>query len=412
MDQVISERGYAEPESVVTTEWVSEHLDDTENVRIIESDEDVLRYDVGHIPNSVKIDWVEDLNDFVVRDYLDPERFANLMSENGISPVTTIVFYGDRRNWWATYTLWVFRLFGHDNVKIMDGGRFKWEAEGRPMTQEVIYLPRTEYPVPSRYDTEIRAFRKDVERHIYNRNILVDVRSPGEYRGELLHMPNYPQEGALRGGNIPGAVNVPWERAVNEDGTFKNADALKEIYEGEVGLNSADDLIVYDRIGERSSHTWFVLTYLLGYDRVRNYDGGWTEWGNLVRAPIERVGSVRFPELELPIASPRTVDEEERFEYIVVFESGVRRGMDRVERHGLHVSRDQLEHSLVTLRTILESWPIPHEVLSRRFVALFVENAVVASSARIAYGEPALTEAELLAFLGHSVAFFNSFKHR
>jgi thiosulfate/3-mercaptopyruvate sulfurtransferase len=287
-EQEIQEKGYAHPEALVTTEWVAEHLDDTENIRIVESDEDVLLYDIGHIPNAVKVDWVEDLNDPLTRDYLDPEHFASLMSEKGITPETTVVFYGDKNNWWATYALWVFRLFGHDNVKVMDGGRVKWEAEGRPMTQEVPSFERTNYPVPRRDDEKIRAFREDVERHIEGSNPLVDVRSPGEYSGELLHMPDYPQEGALRGGHIPGAANVPWARAVREDGTFKSAEELKSIYEAEAGLGQGDDVVAYCRIGERSSHTWFVLTYLLGYDRVRNYDGSWTEWGNLVRAPIER----------------------------------------------------------------------------------------------------------------------------
>jgi thiosulfate/3-mercaptopyruvate sulfurtransferase len=254
----------------------------------VESDEDVLHYDIGHVPNAVKIDWVEDLNDPLMRDYLDPEHFAQLMSEKGISPDTTVVFYGDKNNWWATYALWVFRLFGHDNVRVMDGGRVKWEAEGREMTQEVPSFPRKEYPVPTRDDSRIRAFKEDVMKHLEAHAPLVDVRSPGEYSGELLHMPDYPQEGALRGGHIPGAANVPWARAVREDGTFKSADELKEIYEGEARLKGGDDVIAYCRIGERSSHTWFVLTYLLGYDKVRNYDGSWTEWGNLVRAPIER----------------------------------------------------------------------------------------------------------------------------
>src|SRR5215216_1948795 len=253
MDQEIQQKGYANPESLVTTEWVA-----------------------------------EDLNDPLVRDYLHPERFAQLMSEKGITPDTTIVFYGDKNNWWATYALWVFQLFGHDNVRVMDGGRIKWEQEGREMTQEVPSFPRTDYPVPQMDHSKIRAFKEDVMEHLEKRGPLVDVRSPGEYSGELLHMPDYPQEGALRGGHIPGAANVPWARAVREDGTFKSADELREIYEGEAGLSEGDDVIAYCRIGERSSHTWFVLTYLLGYDKVRNYDGSWTEWGNLVRAPIER----------------------------------------------------------------------------------------------------------------------------
>jgi thiosulfate/3-mercaptopyruvate sulfurtransferase len=291
-EQEIQEKGYANPDALVSTQWVAEHLDDTENVRVVESDEDVLLYDIGHVPNAVKIDWVEDLNDPLMRDYLDPEHFASLMAEKGITPETTVVFYGDRNNWWATYALWVFRLFGHENVKVMDGGRVKWEAEGREMSQEVPSFPAAQYPTPQRDDAKIRAFRDDVMAHLEkirtSEGGLIDVRSPGEYRGELLHMPDYPQEGALRGGHIPGAANVPWARAANEDGTFKNAQELREIYEGEAGLSPDEDTIAYCRIGERSSHTWFVLSYLLGYDNVKNYDGSWTEWGNTVRAPIER----------------------------------------------------------------------------------------------------------------------------
>jgi thiosulfate/3-mercaptopyruvate sulfurtransferase len=291
-EQEIQEKGYANPDALVSTQWVAEHLDDTENVRVVESDEDVLLYDIGHVPNAVKIDWVEDLNDPLMRDYLDPEHFASLMAEKGITPETTVVFYGDRNNWWATYALWVFRLFGHENVKVMDGGRVKWEAEGREMSQEVPSFPAAQYPTPQRDDSKIRAFRDDVMAHLEkirsSEGGLIDVRSPGEYRGELLHMPDYPQEGALRGGHIPGAANVPWARAANEDGTFKSAQELREIYEGEAGLSPDEDTIAYCRIGERSSHTWFVLSYLLGYDNVKNYDGSWTEWGNTVRAPIER----------------------------------------------------------------------------------------------------------------------------
>ncbi|MBA2509980.1 MAG: sulfurtransferase [Rubrobacteraceae bacterium] len=287
-EQQIEQKGYAHPEALVSTDWVAEHLNDLENVRIVESDEDVLLYEVGHVPNAVKIDWVEDLNDPLVRDYLDPEHFARLMGEKGIGPDTKVVFYGDKNNWWATYALWVFRLFGHENVAVMDGGRIKWEAEGREMTQEVPSVPAAEYPTPTRDDSEIRAFKADVEKHAQANGSMIDVRSPGEYSGELLHMPDYPQEGALRGGHIPGAANVPWARAARGDGTFKSADELKEIYEGEAGLSGGDDVVAYCRIGERSSHTWFVLSYLRGYDKVRNYDGSWTEWGNSVGAPIER----------------------------------------------------------------------------------------------------------------------------
>jgi thiosulfate/3-mercaptopyruvate sulfurtransferase len=284
----IGERGYAYPDALVSTAWVAEHLEDP-TVRVVESDEDVLLYDVGHIPGAVKIDWHTDLQDPVQRDYLDPAHFAVLMEEKGIAPDTTVVFYGDKNNWWAAYALWVFRLFGHRDVRVMDGGRKKWEDEGRPMTTDPVHPPRSAYPVPDRRDEEIRAFREDVLRHVRMKGPLVDVRSPEEYRGEKLHMPEYPQEGAVRGGHIPGAQNVPWARAVDpETGEFRGAEELRAIYEEEMGLRPEDDVVAYCRIGERSSHTWFVLTYLLGYQRVRNYDGSWTEWGNLVRAPIER----------------------------------------------------------------------------------------------------------------------------
>lgn len=284
----IRERGYAHPEALVSTEWVAEHRNDP-GVRIVESSEDVLLYDVGHIPGAVRIDWHTDLQAPLERDYLDAAAFARLMSDKGIAPDTTVVFYGDKNNWWATYAFWVFELFGHSGLRVMDGGRKKWEDEGRPMTTEVPDYPRTDYPVPQRSDEEIRAFREDVMRHLEARGKLVDVRSPEEFRGEKLHMPDYPQEGAVRGGHIPGAKNVPWARAVDaETGQFRPADELRAIYEGEMGLSADDDVIAYCRIGERSSHTWFTLHYLLGYPRVRNYDGSWTEWGNLVRVPIER----------------------------------------------------------------------------------------------------------------------------
>jgi thiosulfate/3-mercaptopyruvate sulfurtransferase len=284
----IEQRGYAHPEALVTTDWVAEHARDP-NVRVIESDEDVLLYDTGHIPAAVKVDWHADLNDPIQRDYLVPEKFAELASRLGITPETTVIFYGDKNNWWATYALWVFRLFGHDRVKVMDGGRKKWEDEGREMTTDAPSYPASSYPVPGRDDEKIRAFREDVQKHLDAHGKLVDVRSPDEYKGIKLHMPEYPQEGALRGGHIPTAKNVPWGRAVNVDtGEFKSADELRAIYEEEIGLQPGDDVVAYCRIGERSSHTWFVLTYLLGYDKVRNYDGSWTEWGNLVRAPIEK----------------------------------------------------------------------------------------------------------------------------
>lgn len=278
---------YANPDVLVSTDWVAEHLNDP-NIRLVESNEDVLLYSTGHIPGAVHIDWQTDLNDPVMRDYISAEKFAALMSRHGITPDTTVVFYGDKNNWWATYAFWVFQLFGHTNAKVMDGGRMKWVEEKRELTTDVPSYSASNYPVPQRDDSKIRAFREDVLQHIAAKKPLVDVRSPGEYKGELLHMPNYPQEGALRGGHIPGAANVPWARAANADGTFKSADELKAIYEGEIGLKSGDDVVAYCRIGERSSHTWFVLTYLLGYPNVRNYDGSWTEWGNAVRLPIEK----------------------------------------------------------------------------------------------------------------------------
>jgi thiosulfate/3-mercaptopyruvate sulfurtransferase len=282
----MSENGYAHPQVLVSTTWVADHWEDP-GVRIIESDEDVLLYDVGHVPGAVKVDWVNDLNDPVVRDYIDAERFSKLMSEKGIGNDTTVVFYGDKNNWWACYAFWVFQLFGHTNAKVMNGGRKKWIDEGRNLSKEVPQYPRANYRVPRRDDAPIRAFRDEVLRHVKAGKPLVDVRSPGEYRGELLHMPDYPQEGALRGGHIPGAKNIPWARATNEDGTFKSYAELKALYEGE-GITPEKDIVAYCRIGERSSHTWFVLNYLLGYAHIRNYDGSWTEWGNGVGLPIER----------------------------------------------------------------------------------------------------------------------------
>jgi thiosulfate/3-mercaptopyruvate sulfurtransferase len=282
----MSQNGYAHPEALVETEWVAEHLNDP-NVRVLESNEDVLLYDVGHIPGAVKIDWQADLNDPVVRDYLDAERFSKVVGAKGIRNDTTVVLYGDKNNWWATYTLWVFKLFGHKDVRIMNGGRIKWIAEGRPLTKDVPQYAAGQYHAPKRDDGAIRAFRGDVLRHLEAGGALVDVRSPGEYKGELLHMPDYPQEGALRGGHIPTAKNIPWAKAVREDATFKPVEQLKALYQGE-GITPDRDVIAYCRIGERSSHTWFVLTYLLGYPKVRNYDGSWTEWGNLVNAPIEK----------------------------------------------------------------------------------------------------------------------------
>jgi thiosulfate/3-mercaptopyruvate sulfurtransferase len=277
---------YANPDILVSTQWVADHLNDS-NIRIVESDEDVLLYDVGHVPGAVKIDWQTELQDPLIRDYVSKENFEKLMSEKGIANDTTVVFYGDKNNWWACYAFWTFKVFGHEKCLIMNGGRLKWIEEKRPLSKDVPNYPKTNYKV-SQTDLSIRAFRDDVVKHLESKNPLIDVRSPKEYTGELLHMEAYPQEGALRGGHIPGAKNVPWARAANEDGTFKSVEELKAIYEKEQGLKPNDDVIAYCRIGERSSHTWFVLTYLLGYNKVRNYDGSWTEWGNLVRAPIEK----------------------------------------------------------------------------------------------------------------------------
>jgi thiosulfate/3-mercaptopyruvate sulfurtransferase len=283
----MGDKGYIHPEVLVSTDWVAENLANTDKVRLVESNEDVLLYSTGHIPNAVHIDWVVDLNDAIRRDYLNEAQFAQLMSRSGISNDTTVVFYGDKNNWWATYAFWVFKLFGHADCRIMDGGRQKWIAEERPLTKDKPSFPQTTYKPAARSDFRIRAFRDQVLDHVRAAQPLVDVRSPQEFSGELLHMPGSPQEGALRGGHIKGAANVPWSRAVAEDGTFKTADQLRDIYEGEKGLSSDKNVIAYCRIGERSSHTWFVLTYLLGYPNVRNYDGSWTEWGNLVGVPIE-----------------------------------------------------------------------------------------------------------------------------
>lgn len=284
----IENRGYARPEVLVSTDWVAARLKDP-SVRLIESNEDLLLYETGHIPGAVKLDWVNDLNDPVERDYLQREQFQQLLRSRGINQDTTIVFYGDKNNWWATYAFWVFRLFGVERLKLLDGGRARWAEEGRPMTTEAPQHPAGNIVVGERNDTAIRAFKDEVLAHVKRRGQLVDVRSPEEYRGERLHMPDYPNEGALRGGHIPGARSVPWARAVNPDThTFRPASELKRLYLEEQGLKAEEDTIAYCRIGERSSHTWFALTYLLGFSRVKNYDGSWTEWGNAVRMPIEK----------------------------------------------------------------------------------------------------------------------------
>jgi thiosulfate/3-mercaptopyruvate sulfurtransferase len=274
---------YANPEVLVSTQWLAENKD-LPNLVVVESDEDVLLYETGHIPGAVKIDWHTDLNDPVTRDYVDGAGFAKLMSRVGISRDTTVVIYGDKSNWWASYALWVFKLFGHADVRLLDGGRDSWIAEGRELTREETKVSPTQYPIVERDDSTIRAFRDDVLKHFGNP--LIDVRSAVEYSGERTHMPDYPDEGALRGGHIPSAKSVPWARAAGENGVFKSRTELEAIYLDEIGLKAGDSVIAYCRIGERSSHTWFVLNYLLGLPGVRNYDGSWTEWGSLVGVPI------------------------------------------------------------------------------------------------------------------------------
>jgi len=281
---------YAHPEVLVSTEWVDRHRGDTDSIRIVESDEDVLLYDTGHIPEAVRIDWVNDLNDPVVRDYIDAAHFSELCARKGIANDTTVVFYGDKSNWWACYAFWVFKLYGHEKCVVMDGGRGKWLAEGRPVTKETPEYPAQTYRAGPR-DRSIRAMRDEVLAHSIARKPLVDVRSPEEFSGERTHMPEYPQEGVLRGGHIPGAVSVPWARAVREDGTFRSREELERIYQGGQGLSQEDEVVAYCRIGERSSHTWFVLTWLLGFPHVRNYDGSWTEWGNAVGMPVEKTAA-------------------------------------------------------------------------------------------------------------------------
>jgi thiosulfate/3-mercaptopyruvate sulfurtransferase len=277
---------YKNPELLVSTDWVLENKDKP-GIKVVESNEDILLYDIGHIEGAIKLDWETELQDNLIRDYIDKENFEKLMSSKGISPDDTVVFYGDKSNWWACYALWTFKIYGHAKCIIMNGGRQKWIEEKKPLSKDVPSAEPTNYKV-SNVDLGIRAFRDEVKEHSSASGALIDVRSPKEFSGEMLHMEAYPQEGALRGGHIPNAKSVPWATAANEDGTFKSADELIKIYQDGAGLKPNDDVIAYCRIGERSSHTWFVLTYLLGYNSVKNYDGSWTEWGNLVQAPIEK----------------------------------------------------------------------------------------------------------------------------
>jgi thiosulfate/3-mercaptopyruvate sulfurtransferase len=286
---------HADPHALVTTDWVTVHLHDA-MVRLVESDEDVLLYETGHIPGAVKIDWHTDEQDPLRRDFIDRAGFERLMAGRGIANDTTVIFYGDKSNWYACYTFWLFKLYGHADCRIMNGGRAKWEAEGRPFVGDVpVYAP-TAYRA-AMPDTGIRAFRDEVLRGYVNANgnkALVDVRSPQEYRGELLAMVGYEQEGAQRAGHIPGARSIPWTSTTNPDGTFKCAEELHALYASE-GVTPDKEVVAYCRIGERSSHTWFVLTCLLGYPRVKNYDGSWTEWGSLVGVPIAKGNAAAWP---------------------------------------------------------------------------------------------------------------------
>ncbi|HXV04789.1 MAG TPA: sulfurtransferase [Solirubrobacterales bacterium] len=277
--------GYAK-DVLVETDWVAEHLDD-DSIRIVEVDENPALYAQGHIPGAIGFDWKLDLQDQVRRDFLGPEDFGALMGSRGISNDHTVVLYGDRNNWFAAYTYWYFRYYGHDKVKLVNGPREKWVAEGRETSAEVPGYPPATFEA-KHGDNTIRAFRDEVRTAIDSPTRLVDVRSPQEYSGELIAMAGYEQEGAQRAGHIPGAASVPWAQAVNEDGTFKAADELRELYESKGVIDGDSPVIAYCRIGERSAHTWFVLHELLGRDDVKNYDGSWTEWGNLVGMPIEK----------------------------------------------------------------------------------------------------------------------------
>jgi thiosulfate/3-mercaptopyruvate sulfurtransferase len=279
-------KGYVHPEVLVDADWVADHLHDP-TVRLIEVDVDTTAYEQGHIPGAVGFNWQKELQDPVIRAPLSQAHLEELLSRAGVSNNTTIVLYGDNNNWFAAWALWILKYYGHRDVRLLDGGRVKWLADKREITTEVPSYPRTSYHAQSP-DTEIRALRDQILAQLGHSDIaLVDVRSPGEFSGELLAPANLPQEGAQRGGHIPGAANIPWSQAVREDGTFKSADELRALYEGK-GVTADKEVIAYCRIGERSSHTWYVLHYLLGFPKVRNYDGSWTEWGSLIGAPIEK----------------------------------------------------------------------------------------------------------------------------
>ena len=277
---------YAHPESLVSTDWVAEHGGDA-NVRLVEVDVDTSAYEQGHVAGAVSFNWQSQLQQNVVRDIVSRDEMEALLSSAGVSPDTTIVLYGDNNNWFAAWAFWQLKYYGHADVRLMNGGRVLWLAENRPTTTDVPSYPATNYSITTE-NSDLRALRDYVLQAVNSgSHALVDVRSPDEFSGALNAPPNLPQEGSQRNGHIPGAANIPWGQAVNEDGTFKSADELSELYGGR-GVDGSRETIAYCRIGERSSHTWFVLSQLLGYDNVRNYDGSWTEWGSIVGAPIQR----------------------------------------------------------------------------------------------------------------------------
>jgi thiosulfate/3-mercaptopyruvate sulfurtransferase len=284
---------YVHPEVLVDRQWIEEHLED-KNVRIVEVDYDPKsNYNLGHIPNSILIDWRKDVNDPITRDILSLNNFQKLLQNNGINNNTTVILYGDFNNWFAAFAFWVFKYYRYNDVRLLDGGRKKWLEEDRPISKDKINYPKGNYKLDEEIkpNDEIRAYLTQVKNALVSRRYfqlsLVDVRSGAEYRGEITAPPEYPTEGAQRGGHIPGAKNVPWAQVINDDGTFKTLEEIRKLY-NEQGITQGKDIITYCRIGERSSHTWFVLKYLLGYPNVKNYDGSWTEWGNLIGNPIEK----------------------------------------------------------------------------------------------------------------------------